>query len=138
MAYATNEFHSKVVGTTFYQFNWDDITPATPLRIERDPGNVHDANAIKVLALTQSGWIHIGHLSRDIAAQFAPLIDKGQMSVTVTISEKTCHMGSTGPRYGLNIRIETQVTGFDFTKNLNPFLGPDDMRTFLQEADLYS
>jgi hypothetical protein len=51
-------------------------------RIEREPDNVHDENAIKVI-LNESPYkgLHIGFFPRGVAALYAPLIDQGRLTL---------------------------------------------------------
>lgn len=58
-------------------------------RLEREPSNPSDANAIKVILLDKP-WsdFHIGYLSRQVAEEFAPLMDKGLLKISkATITE---------------------------------------------------
>lgn len=69
------------------------VTPATqeemqklePLTAEivRDEDNEQDENALKVV-ITEKPWegFHIGFLRRQVAAEFAPLIDAGKLTLT--------------------------------------------------------
>ena len=56
-------------------------------RLEREPDNPHDANAIKVilesgrLAKTKSGF-HIGYIKRAVASVIAPVMDAGDWDFT--------------------------------------------------------
>jgi len=46
--------------------------------VEREPGNEHDANAIKVLvAGRDQPPVHIGYIPRELAAELAPQMDAG-------------------------------------------------------------
>jgi len=59
-----------------------ELAKDTPLhcRLEREPDNEHDENAIKVL-VTEKPWakkhdpLHIGYLSRVVASEIAPRMD---------------------------------------------------------------
>jgi len=55
---------------------------ALPLhaKIEREAKNPNDPNALKVV-LKDKPWenFHIGYLRRQVAEQFAPLVDEGQL-----------------------------------------------------------
>jgi hypothetical protein len=65
------------------------IKRETPLRcvLEREPANVHDENAIKVV-ITQRPWahegegLHIGYISRQVATVLAPKMDAGKFPFT--------------------------------------------------------
>lgn len=41
----------------------------------REPGNKHDANAIKILAATGAKRFQVGYVPKDVAAILAPLMD---------------------------------------------------------------
>ena len=48
------------------------------LRVEREPNNEHDANAISVHIFNQQ----LGHFPRGFASEIAPLMDAGTTTVT--------------------------------------------------------
>ena len=49
------------------------------LRLERDPGNAYDMNAIRVILIDEFGHDYfIGHVAATIAAQLAPYLDNDQ------------------------------------------------------------
>jgi hypothetical protein len=48
-----------------------------PAILEREPGNPHDSNAIKVM----SGGSHIGYIPKEIAADLAVTMDSGVYNV---------------------------------------------------------
>jgi len=60
-----------------------EMVEAVPMeaRLEREPRNIHDRNAIKVLVTDErfahSNDFHIGYLPRTIAALYAPRLDTG-------------------------------------------------------------
>lgn len=76
------KFDIEVKGIMYY------VTPSTlklmakqtpmPVRLEREPGNPHDHNAIKVI-LDVKPWkdFHIGHVAKVTAAALAPKMDSG-------------------------------------------------------------
>ena len=45
-------------------------------RLEREPHNINDENAIKVI-VTEGDKFHIGYITRQTASVFAPAMDKG-------------------------------------------------------------
>ncbi len=52
------------------------IRPGEQLNLEREPGNAHDPNAIRV----ENGRLdHVSHLPRELASWLAPLIDSGKI-----------------------------------------------------------
>ena len=52
------------------------------VRIERESGNLHDPNAIKVVLVEEPyAEFHLGYLRRSIAEVYAPLMDGGDLTV---------------------------------------------------------
>lgn len=74
------------------------LNPGQELRLERDPQNPYDRNAISVIG---PDGRQIGNLSKENAAMLAPMIDSGA-KYTVTVSSLT---GGNGYSYGINIRV---------------------------------
>lgn len=96
-------FHTKVVGVTFD--GRQDILPTVPegarLHLARDPQNVRDPHAIKVLL--EDGR-QLGFLSAVLAARLAPSIDAGaRYSATATALT-----GGGEHAWGLNIYVERE------------------------------
>jgi SWI/SNF-related matrix-associated actin-dependent regulator of chromatin subfamily A3 len=60
------------------------VGPGEEVIIEREPQNTYDANAIQVLNI---GRAKLGHLSRQVAAKLAPLLDRGLVSVEGVVHE---------------------------------------------------
>jgi hypothetical protein len=57
-------------------------SPTWLLELQREPTNQHDANAIAVLyPLTTGGYVMLGHVERERAAEWAPLLDGGTLSI---------------------------------------------------------
>lgn len=50
------------------------LTPESKLSVEREPSNVYDSNAIKVLA----EGVFLGYVPKNIAAEVAPMLDAGE------------------------------------------------------------
>lgn len=59
------------------------LTPGQTLRLEREPDNPHDANAIKAFFED----CHIGYVERGTAAWMAPHLDNGHTVESCTILE---------------------------------------------------
>lgn len=90
---APTRFATRVVGMTFvpgypetigfleaalmhHEF---DGAPAPKARIERDPRNEHDANAVRVsVELPVLGDVFLGHVPAPVAAGLAPRLDGGE------------------------------------------------------------
>lgn len=68
-------FKTRVVGVQHYK---GLVGAGEQVTLQRDPRNPYDKNAIKVVNI---GGMQVGHIPRDVAAQAAPLLDKGLVSV---------------------------------------------------------
>lgn len=105
--HAKRDFHSKIAGTPNYQDALKKCKEGERLWLLREPNNPYDPNAISVWS--QSKEI-IGYIKRDLAADLAPQMDRGQW-IEVKISELT---GGTAdkPTIGCNIHMTfDQVQG---------------------------
>ncbi|MBF0378769.1 MAG: HIRAN domain-containing protein [Desulfamplus sp.] len=71
-------------------------------RLQRDPDNVHDANAIEVLMDT----ISMGYLPKPVAAQIAPQIDLGKKFYAEFVSLNCC---SFNDMVGLTVKIKEVI-----------------------------
>jgi hypothetical protein len=101
---------ARVVGVTFAEgypntvARIADLTAGgetVPGKLMRDPNNPHDPNAVKVVCVAAGG--HIGHLPRNVAAQLAPVLDRGtEYAVLVESVEHPNH--PTNP--GIQVRLE--------------------------------
>ena len=65
------QFHTKVVGVTFdgRQECIRKMKIGERIRLERDPNNPHDANAVKVLNERETHRFHFQDLARKLAAK---------------------------------------------------------------------
>lgn len=68
-------FKTRVVGVQHYR---GLVGAGEQVTLQRDPRNPYDKNAIKVVNI---GGMQVGHIPRDVAAQAAPLLDKGLVSM---------------------------------------------------------
>lgn len=105
-------FHSKVAGVTYdnpdgtgRQDLIRQCRAGDRLRLRREPDNRYDSNAVAVG--TDSG-AQIGYLSSNLAAELAPLLDRGGR-VDVEISEVT----GGGDERALGVNILMAVYGPD-------------------------
>jgi len=74
---ATEKRQVSIVGSSFYPGAADwlpRLGPGQIVRLEREPDNEYDKNAISVHIFQQQ----LGHLPRGFAAEVAPLIDAGK------------------------------------------------------------
>jgi len=95
-------FHTKLAGVTFdgRQEVVARLEPDAHLRVERQPDNEHDSNAI---ALFDAVGDLIGYLNRRLAAALAPAIDGGA-DYDVTVTEVTGR-GEVDGSLGVNILV---------------------------------
>ena len=88
------DIRTEVVGTQYYD---GEIRPKDPVGIEREPGNDHDPNAIRVMSPDSE---QVGHLPRRMAAWLAPLLDAGKVRV-----DGRCETGDHGETTAVRLRI---------------------------------
>lgn len=103
-------FHTKVAGVTFEgrQEVLRTLTVPVDLRLVREPGNVHDGNAIAVVAAAGQ----IGYLNARLSARLAPAMDAGE-TYRAVLEERT---GDGGERcFGANILVHKGVEEEDGT-----------------------
>lgn len=75
-------------------------------RLERDPSNHYDPNAIKVFMGAQgSTWQHVGFAPRELAAKLAPRMDAG---ATVQVIVGSIYDPRYDRAYGVDMRIEVR------------------------------
>ena len=94
-------FHTKLAGVTFEgrQTVLEDLSPGTPLRIERQPTNEFDPNAC---ALFEPSGRQAGYFNRRLAAVLAPLID-ADVEYDVSVTDVTG--GDDGSSLGVNVLV---------------------------------
>lgn len=101
---------TNVAGVTFEgrQGILERCTKDMPCRLEAEPTNKYDPNAIKVMVATGPGTVEqVGYVPKNLAAVIAPRL-QGE-SVMVEILEITGGFEQYGGRrasYGMNIAIE--------------------------------
>ena len=101
--------YSKIKGTTFYKIPWDSIQPGEKLTVIRDKYNKYDSNAIALYYRTAQ----LGHISKELAEQFAIALDNRTASMDVYVTEITggeCQFdmitqAAKKKQYGINIKI---------------------------------
>jgi hypothetical protein len=69
----------KCVGIQYYD-GASSVRSGQKLRIDREPSNPYDSNAINV-KLPGGGMTKVGHIPRNVCARLAPLMDQGLVSV---------------------------------------------------------
>ena len=85
------QFHSEALQS-------DAAQPGRPLRLERQPDNEHDPNAIAVYAGDQLGFV-----PREIAAELAPEVDAGKPWSAVVLREQRA--SPRDPRTGITMLL---------------------------------
>jgi len=100
----SQSFHTKIVGVTHDNDDGSSrqrfirkLRVGQRLKLIRDPGNGYDRNAIAVFDRRRQ----LGYLSRDLASQFAGVLDNGG-DMACTVSDIT---GGGGRNYGCNVHI---------------------------------
>jgi hypothetical protein len=78
----------------------DSVAPGQPLTLQRDPGNPHDANAVKVLDAdgAQAGWV-----PRDLAVDVAAALDGDRPYAAVVLREQRA--SPRDPRTGITMLL---------------------------------
>lgn len=97
-----NEFYTKVVGVTFEgrQRYIRRMSEGEEVVLERDPSNIYDKNAIKVI--NESGY-QIGFIAKDLAEKMAPNMDNG-VKYRAEVSAITGT--NPGDNFGVNLLIK--------------------------------
>jgi len=95
-------FHTKLAGVSFEgrQDVVARLEPGTVLRVQRQPDNVYDRNAI---ALLDPAGDQVGFFNKRLAAALAPVIDKGA-AYEVSVTEVTGG-GEAGESRGVNVLV---------------------------------
>lgn len=99
-------FHTKLVGVTFEgrQGVIERLRAGVPLRMERQPDNEFDPNAI---ALFDPHGEQVGFLNRRLASVLAPLLDGGAAEYDVEVTDVTG--GEEGKSRGVNIFVSRRA-----------------------------
>lgn len=79
----------------------DAVAPGCPLRLLRDPDNLHDPNAIQVHP--DDGGDQVGWVPRELAAELAPELDAGRPWSAVVLREQ--RRSPRDPRHGLTMLL---------------------------------
>lgn len=127
---------TKVVGTTFRTIPWGFISVGTWVAVQREPNNQHDPNAIRVLAylgtenekqlkliwptvVFNKGWIQLGYLKKELAANLAASLDVKQCMIKAHITEIT--RNPNGENAGINLELEVTHLDLRHLLPMNPF-----------------
>lgn len=98
-------FHSKIAGASYYQSALKRCHKGERLQLVREPHNPHDHNAIAVHGQAKQ---LIGYLNKGLAAELAPLMDRG-VWIEASISELTGGVKGK-PTIGCNIYLRYDKT----------------------------
>jgi len=106
-----DSFHTKLAGVTFEgrQDVASHLEVGTPLRVERQPQNEYDPNAV---ALFEPHGAQVGFLNRRLAAVLAPVLDAG-VDYDVEVADVTG--GTDGQSRGVNVLVARRPTDADET-----------------------
>ena len=92
----------KVTGTYYYNgvrlYNGGLLRPDQEVELKPEPENPHDGNAVSVRYKGEK----IGHLSREMAAKYQPLIMQGSLKESVV---STCSINDSGQALDLSLRV---------------------------------
>lgn len=98
--------HTKLAGVSYNDrqqniktFGSSDIKG---YRLQREPGNIHDTNAIEVLM----GSLSMGYLPKPVAARIAPQMDQGKQFYAEFVSLNCC---SFNDMVGLTVKIKEVI-----------------------------
>jgi len=102
-------FHTKLAGVTFEgrQERLERLGPGVPLRLQRQPDNEFDANAV---ALFDPHGDQVGFFNRRLAAALAPSLDAG-VEYDVEVTEVTG--GESGQSLGVNVLVSRRDDGVE-------------------------
>jgi hypothetical protein len=94
----------KVAGVSFYAEALGDrrLAPGSRLKLELEPDNAHDANAVGVW--DEDGRIQAGHVPAELSAAVAGRIRSGEQ-LTAEVLREVRRDSESGPRVGLHILI---------------------------------
>jgi very-short-patch-repair endonuclease len=92
-----SKISTKIKGTTFYKIDFGRLKQGDKLTLVRDPQNIHDSNAIKVL----HNDAMLGHIDKQVASVLAGMIDNG-VKVKAFLSKI---LGGPSQNYGLLIDL---------------------------------
>lgn len=101
--------HTKVAGVTYEgrQSLIERIRATDPCRLQPEPTNKYDPNAIAVMVAHAGEIWHIGYVPKELAAQIAPYIDGEALMVTIAeiVGGFETYDGDTAA-WGVRLRIE--------------------------------
>lgn len=85
-----------------------------PVRIEPEPSNPYDPNALAVKIAMTDGVKHVGYVPRDLAKQIAPLLDGENLMVVIdSVTGGFLLEDGSIANYGLVLRVELPSIDLD-------------------------
>ncbi|KAF9650574.1 hypothetical protein BDM02DRAFT_3164771 [Thelephora ganbajun] len=103
--------NTNIVGVQYYK---GLVGYGEHVKLEREPNNQYDRNAIKVLNINNT---QVGHVPRNVAAKLAPLLDQGKVTVEGTMLEGNM----SGFKYSLSMSVKIYGRA-DQRQTLEPLL----------------
>lgn len=105
---------ARVVGVTFEERQQllDKITPETSMMLERDRRNEYDFYAVKVMALVDDQWQHIGFIPKTMSKKLSNSLDQGaelKCSVNKLKGGMVSEVNNEKLNFGLDITIEGKM-----------------------------
>lgn len=101
-----NSFYTKIVGVTqgnIQDYIKDKLYVGAVLRLQREPYNSYDSNAIAVY----HNNMMIGHLSKEVAKNLAKILDTATGLADISVTQIT---GGGQYNYGVNVNIRITQT----------------------------
>jgi single-stranded-DNA-specific exonuclease len=101
--------NTKVAGVTFEnrQSLISKLKGNEPCRISPEPSNKYDPNAIAIHVAYNGEVLHIGYLSKELAAQIAPYLDGEALMCSIAEITGGFELSDGGTAaYGVRLRIE--------------------------------
>lgn len=107
--------HTKVAGVTYEgrQALIAQLRGHEPCRLQPEPTNAYDPNAIAVMVAVAPGSVwHIGYLPRELAAQVAPHLEGEALMVKIAeiVGGFETYDGDTA---ALGVRLRIELPGLD-------------------------
>lgn len=106
--------YTRVAGVTFEgrQIIISKLTGYEACRLEPEPENQYDPNALAVKVSMGGVVYHIGYVPKELAAQIAPHLDGENLLISIEqITGGFALVGGDVAAYGVQLRIEVPITG---------------------------
>lgn len=111
---------TKLVGVSFEnrQELLKKVSLSTKIKLIREKNNIHDKNAIGVLASVERfnkitgwtmTWVHIGYIPADLSMKLSPLADRGLISLEKVSILNLLTSGKKNSMIGIEIAIDVDA-----------------------------